>query len=189
MLDATSMIIEVVSTDERAPSVRVQKNTIRKAGIEPEKTLEFPGDLDIFALALRDDEDDVVVVSSPRMLGTGRQARACLEAMARRDVRIQVAGEDPISVNDEAAQVAFLARVTSTPWGKATSKQLRNRGRPTKRKQPDAAQKRTLGRMWRDPDNFTPAVILAYASEELGRKVVLWELKHWFGAKRSADES
>lgn len=187
MLDRSAMIIEVLSTDARAPDLSVQQGVIRAAGIQPEKTLEFPEDADIFALALRDDEGDVVVISTPRAFGTAKVARAALEAMARRGVLLQVAGEDAGPVDTEEAQAAFLARVASTPWGEASPRQLRNPGRPPKRKQPTEEQRKRLEFMWRNPDDFKRRAILSYAKEELGRTVYDWELKHWFGKARGAD--
>lgn len=185
MLDAELMIFEVVSHDSRAPSVRKQKQDNRADGYMPEKTLDFPEDHDIFALALSPHEPDVVLIAAPKVLGSAKVARAALFAMGRAGASVKLPGEDPISMDTEEAQVAFLARVASTPWGKGTVKQRRNRGRPPKRKQPTETQKATYCAMWGKPDQFDRQDILVLAGEELGRKVREWEIKHWCGDART----
>lgn len=184
MLDERLMIIEVVSTDSRAPSIRKQKQDNRADGTMPEKTLELPEDLDIFALSLSPHEPDVVAISTPKVLGSAKVARGLLFAMGRAGAAVKVAGEDPIDVRSDDAQAAFLARLAATTWGKGTRKQRSVMGRPPKRKQPTEDMKRTICMMWKDPASYTRNHVLDVAEDMLGRTVKDYEVKHWCGDKR-----
>lgn len=184
MLDASLVIIEVISTSPRAPTVKRQQDLIRADGTQPERRFDSPDHLEDLPFLLKRGESDVVCIAHPKVFGSPQKARAVLEAIARSDAAVKMPNEDPIRVDTDEQKDAFLLRVAQTPWGKGTVKQRRNPGRPPKRKQPNDQQRATYQRMWHGPKSANPVSgILALASEELGRPVEKWELKHWFGPR------
>ena len=190
MLDAGLVIIEVISTNPRAPSVKRQQDLIRADGTYPEKRFDSPEHLEDLPFLLKRGESDVVCIAHPKAFGSPNRTRAVLEAVARSDAAIKLPNEDPIRVDTDEQKDAFLLRVAQTAWGAGTRKQLRNPGRPHKLSQPNEQQKATYRRMWfGDRKTFPPRVIKELASAELGRPVEDWELKHWFGASRTPPNS
>ena len=185
MLDASLVIFEVISTNPRAPSVERQKALIRQDGTEPQERIDVPDQVEELPVALKRGEGDVVAIAHPKVFGSPASTRAALIAISRSEAMLKLPGDDPFPVNTDEERDAFLALMAATPWGKGTRKQRRNPGRPPKRKQPNDQQLATYRRMWfGDRTLNPPRTILALASEELGRDVEYWELKHWFGASR-----
>ena len=189
VIDASTMFIEAISTDSRAPSEAKQKSSIREDGTKPESALMFPADVDILPFALRDDEPeiDVLCIAHPKVIGPVKRARKVLAALKRVGAALKLPNEEKQVVTDEAHD-KLLALVSGTPWGKGTKRQKAKAGRKPKHKQPNPTQKATYCRMWKLPDEYKPKQIRALASEELGRPVQHWELKYWCGDKRTQDE-
>lgn len=179
-----AMIIEIVSTDPNAPAVTKQKAENRADGTNPERTFEFPewsGDMHNIVY---DKDDDLIVVASPRVLGTTTKARPILFHMARAGALLKLPDTPPMPTRTEADQGAILALIR--PWSGKSS--VRGRGRPPKKSQP-SDDVRKLGKvMWQSPDKYERHEVIAYHEEELGRVVKYWELKHWYGDKRAKDE-
>lgn len=185
MLDASLVIIEVISTSPRAPSVQRQREMNREDGTAPEREFEAPEGLGELPFLLKAGEQDVVAIAHPKVFGGSQKARAVLEAVSRSEATVKLPNQDPMRVDSDEEKDAFLVLAASTPWGRGTRKQLRNPGRPHKHKQPNEQQLGTYRRMWfGDRKAYPPRTILQLASDELGRNVEYWELKNWFGPSR-----
>lgn len=186
MLDAGLVIIEVISTNLRAPSVAEQAALIREDGTAPQERIDYPGQAEDLAVALKPGAQDIVAIAHPKVFGSPASTRAALIAISRASAMLKLPGDDPFPVNTDEERDAFMAVAALSKWGKGTRKQLRNPGRPPKYKQPNDEQLRRWRRMWfGNPKEFPPRTIRAVAGEELGRNVEVWELKKWFGPSRN----
>lgn len=189
-----AMIIEIVTTDSRAPSVKEQKAENRADGTEPERTFEFPAWEGHHEAIVYEKDEDVIVVTTPRVLGTATKAMPFLVRMGRTGAKLKLPNQPPISVETPEQQQDVLDLIAKASWRKGLAKGRRGRGRPPKRSQPNAEVMKRGLKMWQrprtadDPDGFTRGQCIDYHQDELNRKVAEWELKHWYGDKRSPEK-
>lgn len=119
----------------------------------------------------------------------GREAFCVPFEIAVSAIKLAVRIAEIAPSDSDMSNVRGLARKhAANPFaGRVPAPARRKTGRPPKRSQPTDETKKRLGHMWSRPDEYERRTVLELASEELGRTVQEWELKHWFGKARRAD--
>ena len=166
------MLAALVTTDSRAGTRAEQLAAI---GGEPDRVYVIEEVHDYLGEILRDDTDDVVAISHPRVLGDKAKAERLVETIYKAGAIIQ-GYPDPF---------AFMEAHRQSKWGVGTRKQKgRGRGRPAILEPTEDDLFHILKDWWtpRNADNPNGAGlsdVLAYASGRLGRKVTAANVKYW----------
>lgn len=176
-------MIELLSTDSKAPPKGVQRAMIRRDGTQPEKSLDFPDDIDVLKWAMLP-EQDIICIAHPKVLGKARIAGAFLEAMGRMGTKLKLPDEPAVALDDDVVRRDFIGRMATTPWDATKAKEPRGPGRPSPRgrRAPTEAEREDLLQYWHDTD-VRWHVTLSVAKDMLGWTPERHNLNDWLGPR------
>ena len=170
------MLVALVTTDSRAGPRAEQLAAI---GGEPDRVYVIEEVRDYLAEILRDDADDVVAISHPRVLGDKAKAKDLVAAIYRAGAKVSV------GLCTYKTPLVFMDAHRQSKWGVGTRKQKgRGRGAPKKYKLTEDQEFTILREYWNprnkdNPDGCSIQQVLQSARDFAGPGITESHVKYW----------